>query len=126
MRRPTDSRFTGGVRLAVGATAFAGLVATLAGSAIAAMPDTRSESKSSTAGAVTAAYTEGVVNEWAAGDAAVARYLAQEDAVQQQLVPDLVDPIVRRRLACSFAPGSFGIAPQRTPAVGDGTCRAAG
>lgn len=132
MEHTTERRFPRGVRLVVGATALATLLATIAGSAIAAMPGTRSESKPSMAAAVNATLTEGYVNEWAAGDAAVARYFEQQAAAQQPaaqrvaaprlLLPDLVDPSVRRQFACSFAAGSFGIAPELEG--GAGTCGA--
>jgi hypothetical protein len=133
MEHTTKHRFPRGVRLVVGATALATLVATVAGSAIAAVPESQPAAKSSAAEAVNATLTEGYVNEWAAGDAAVARYLEQQAEAQQaasqpvaaraQLLPDLVDPSVRRQLACSFAAGSFGIAPELE--VGAGTCDAA-
>jgi hypothetical protein len=38
-------------------------------------------------------------------------------------LPDLNDPAVRQRFACSFAPGSFGFAPPAAPAA-DPSCEA--
>jgi hypothetical protein len=39
----------------------------------------------------------------------------QQERSGAQPVPDLDDPIVRRRLVCSFASGSFGISPRALP-----------
>jgi hypothetical protein len=133
MEHTAKHRYSRGVRLVVGATVLSAFVASVAGSAITAMPET--DSRASRPAAVTATLTEGYVNEWAAGDAAVARYLAQQTAkprattqpaVALQLLPDLVDPSVRRLFACGFAAGSFGIAPELTSAGGPGTCGASG
>src|SRR5262245_22645193 len=104
MEHTAKHRFPRSVRLVVGAAALAAAATTVAGSAIAAMPDTQPESKPSMAEAANATLTEGYVNEWAAGDAAVAQYFEQQAAAQPaaarpaaartQVLPDLVDPAV--------------------------------
>jgi hypothetical protein len=59
--------------------------------------------------------TSEFVNPWAAGDAAVSHYLTELNGAPR--LPDLDDPVVRRRFVCSFAPASFGIPPPASPAA---------
>ena len=116
MHRSIKPTFTKGARLILGVT----VVATLTGWMIGAMPDARPPA----ADGRTSRPASEVANPWGAGNAAVSRHLAELGGTPQ--LPDLDDPVVRQRFACSFAPGSFGIPPELSPELGASTyCREA-
>ena len=113
MRPSQKPTFVGNVRLAVGAA----VVVTVASTALVGLPG---RAPSSTPVRTSQSSSEDV-NLWAAGDLAVARYLAAQTTGASAL-PDLTDPAVRHQFACSFAAGSFGLSTEGTDGDGRSSC----